>query len=260
MKRLAILACVALALAAASWVVRPRVPAAERGRRLAERTGCFACHGPEGTRGAGNPGRNDRAVPNFEDDVMMYADSPQQIREWIEDGVSAKKAQSETWKKQRALGALKMPAFEHRLSPSQIEDLVAFVQAMSDAPDPADPADSLAAHGLERAKALGCLGCHGPNGRLARPNPGSLKGYVPSWDGDDFPELVRNRTEFDEWVERGVSARFEHDRLARYFLDRATLHMPAYRDHLEPGDLDALWAGVTWTRARTDSSSPRRNP
>ena len=239
---------------AAAWVLRPLLPAAERGRRLAERTGCFGCHGPEGTRGAGNPGRNDRTVPNFEDDVMMYADSPQQIREWIRDGVSAKKAKSETWRKQRALGALKMPAFKRRLTASQIDDLVAFVQAMSTVPD---PTDSLAAHGAERAKALGCFGCHGPGGRLARPNPGSFKGYVPSWDGDDFPTLVRDRSEFDQWVEHGVNARFEHDRLARYFLDRATMRMPAYKDHLEPGDLDALWACVQWTRG---SSTPRRNP
>jgi mono/diheme cytochrome c family protein len=243
MRRLAlVLLVIVLAVA---WVARPRLPAAERGRRLAERTGCFGCHAAEGTRGAGNPGRNDRTVPNFEDDVMMYADSPQQVREWITDGVSAKKAQSETWRAQRALGALKMPAFKRRLTSAQVDDLVAFVEATSAAPD-----DSLAARGLERAKTLGCLGCHGPAGRFARPNPGSLKGYVPSWDGADFPELVKDRAEFDQWVGRGVNARLEHDRVARYFLSRATLRMPAYRDHLEPGDLDALWACVQWTRAR----------
>jgi hypothetical protein len=71
---------------------------------------------------------------------------------------------------------------------------------------------------------------------------------VPSWDGRDFPELVRDRAEFAEWVERGVSRRFERDPLARFFLDRAVLEMPAYRNHLEPGDLDALWAYVQWLR------------
>jgi mono/diheme cytochrome c family protein len=244
MKRL--LALVLLAgLVVGAWVLRPRLSAAERGRRLAEQTGCFGCHSAEGTRGAGNPGRTDRTVPNFEDDVMMYADAPQQIREWIEDGVSAKKSHSETWRKQRALGALRMPAFKRRLSDHQVDDLVAFVEANSDAPD-----DSLAARGLERAKALGCVGCHGPAGRFARPNPGSFKGYVPSWDGDDFPDLVRDRAEFEQWVERGVNARLEQSPPARYFLGRATLRMPAYKDHLEPGDLDALWACVQWTRAR----------
>jgi len=241
---------VLLLLAAAGFLsgwreLRPRLPAAERGRRLAEQVGCFGCHGPEGTLGAGNPGRTDRTVPTFTGDVMMYADSPQQIREWIQDGVSAKRAASETWRRQRALGALRMPAFKNRLSSSQVEDLVAFVLAMAGQPE---SEDSTIAWGAARAESLGCSGCHGPAGRMSRPNKGSLKGYVPSWDGEDFPELVRDRAEFDQWVERGVSARFEGNPLARYFLRRATLKMPAFRTHLAPGDLDALWAYVEWTR------------
>jgi len=111
------------------------------------------------------------------------------------------------------------------------------------------PDDSLAGLGLQRAEALGCVGCHGPGGRLARPNGGSWKGYIPSWDGGDFPELVRDSTEFRQWVERGVSRRFEGDRLASYFLRRAVLRMPAYEKHLEPGDVGALWAYVTWLRS-----------
>ena len=245
-----LIAVVVLALAlvggiAAAFVFRPRLPAAERGRRLAERTGCFSCHGPGGIRGAANPGRTDKTVPTFESDVMMYAKSPDEIHEWIHDGVTAKKAASRTWRAARDSGVLKMPAFKGRMNERQMEDLVAYVMAMSGMPE---PEDSLSAYGLERAEALGCVGCHGPGGRLAKPNPGSLKGYVASWDGDDFPELVRDSTEFGEWVKRGVGRRFEHNRLARVFLDRAVLKMPAYERHLEPGDLEALWAYVTWLR------------
>ena len=231
---------------AAFILLWPRLPAAERGRRLAERTGCFACHGPGGIRGTANSGRTDRSVPNFEGDVMMYAKTPEEIHEWIHEGVTAKRARSETWRKQRDQGALKMPAFKGRMSEAQMEDLVAFVMASSGMPA---PEDSLAARGLERAEALGCVGCHGPGGRLAGRNPGSLKGYIPSWDGADFPELVRDRAEFDEWVERGVGRRFEENPLARFFLERAVIAMPAYRRHLEPGDLDVLWAYVQWLRS-----------
>src|SRR5437867_11444012 len=91
-----------------------------------------------------------------------------------------------------------------------------------------EPGDSLAAQGLERADDLGCVGCHGPGGRLARANPGSWKGCVPSWDGADFPDLVRDSTEFRQWVERGVSRRFEASPFAQFFLRRAVLKMPAY--------------------------------
>src|SRR5205085_6796287 len=124
-----------------------------------------------------------------------------------------------------------------RITSRQLDDLVAFVEAASafEAPD-----DSLAQLGIDRAEALGCTGCHGAGGRYARPNPGSLKGYVPSWDGIDWPELVHGRPEFDEWVQKGISRRFDEQPAAKFFLRRAALHMPAYERHLEPGDLDAL--------------------
>jgi len=228
------------------FVFKPHLPAAERGRRLAERTGCFACHGPEGLRGTANPGRTDAAVPGFEGDVVMFAHGPDELREWIRDGVTAKRAKSQTWREQRDKGALKMPAFKTRLNEGQIEDLVAFVMVESGAPE---PDDSLALRGIDRAEALGCVGCHGPGGRLARRNPGSLKGYIPSWDGQDFPELVASRVEFDQWVEDGVSERFKSNPMARYFLGRAVLKMPAFRGHIETGDLDALWAYIEWLRS-----------
>jgi mono/diheme cytochrome c family protein len=240
-----VVAVLLVGLGTAVLTFRPHLPSAERGRRLALRTGCFACHGPEGTRGAANPGRTDKTVPTFEGDVMMFAKSREQIREWIHDGSTEARRNSETWRKQRASGTLRMPAFGRRLSARQIDDLVAFVEAMAGS---IEPEDSRVQHGLERSHALGCDGCHGPGGRFARPNPGSLKGYVPSWDGRDFPELVKDSTEFREWVERGVSRRFATNPLARWFLDRAVLHMPGFEKHLAPGDVEALWAYVLWLR------------
>jgi mono/diheme cytochrome c family protein len=231
---------------AALFVIRPYLPAAERGRRLAEEMGCFGCHGPGGIRGAMNPGRTDGSVPNFQGDVMMFADDPEEIHEWIHNGVTAKRQQSATWRAQRESGILKMHAFKGRISEDRMHDLVAYVMAIAGMPA---PEDSLAARGLERADSLGCVGCHGAGGRLARRNPGSLKGYVPSWDGKDFPDLVRDSTEFRDWVEDGVSDRFEHDALAQFFLRRAVLKMPAYEKHLQSGDLDALWAYVRWLRS-----------
>lgn len=227
-------------------VLRPGLTPAERGRRLAERAGCFACHGPEGREGVPNPGRTDRTVPNFTDDVMMFAKDEEGVREWIRDGVTAAKARSATWREQRAKGALRMPAFERHLNSRQIQDLVVFVQASAGRPE---PADSLAMAGLRRAQALGCAGCHGAGGRFERPNPGSFRGYVPSWDGRDFPDVVRSRAEFGEWVERGLSRRFERSALAQFFIQRATLKMPAFERHLELGDVDALWAYVQWLRS-----------
>lgn len=234
-----------------AWLVlwttalRPKLNAVERGRRLAEKTGCFGCHGPEGLQGTSNPGAAGQNVPSYRT-LMMYAKNEQEVREWISDGVPAARRKSEAWRTNRDASALRMPAFGKRLSSREIDDLVALVMAASGehAPD-----DSLALAGRERARDLGCTGCHGSGGQYSRPNPRSLKGYIPSWDGADFPDLVKNRHEFDEWVERGVTTRFESNPVARYFLRRAVLHMPAYKRFLNPGDLDALWAYVTWLRS-----------
>jgi len=246
----ALAACVGLVMAR-----RAQVPSAERGRRLAERTGCFGCHGPGGLRGANNPGRTDKTVPNFQDDVMMYAKTPEEIHEWIQNGVTRKKAASITWRADRDRGTLRMPAFKGRMTEHEIADLAAYVMAVSSM---TESGDSLAAQGLRRAEDLGCVGCHGPGGRLARGNPGSWKGCIPSWDGADFPELVRDSTEFRQWVEHGVSRRFDRNPLAAFFLRRAAVKMPAYERHLRDGDVPALWAYVTWLRSGASRDGDRR--
>jgi len=246
-----VLVALAAGIGVAFFVTRPQITAAERGRRTAEANGCFACHGPEGIRGVPNPGRAEGKVPNYEGSIMMYAETEEEIREWIRDGGTKSRFQSTSWLADRRHGVLRMPAYGDRLSKREIDDLVAFVMARAEMPV---PGDSLALYGRDRAGALGCFGCHGAGGRFSRPNPGSLKGYVASWESPDFAELVRSRAEFGEWVEEGVGRRFRNDRIAKLFLSLPPLHMPAYRDHLEAGDVDALWAYVTWLRAGGSSS------
>jgi hypothetical protein len=51
-------------------------------------------------------------------------------------------------------------------------------------------------------------------------------------------------------VEDGVGHRFRSNPVAQFFLRRAPLHMPAFKKHLAPGDVEALWAYVTWLRAQ----------
>ena len=202
-----------------------------------------------------NDGRTDVSVPNWTGDLMMYARDSSQIREWIANGVTAARAKSLSWQEERDKGVLEMPAFGRRLSREQIDDLVAYIMAIQNHDT---PSDSLAIIGQARIDSLGCIGCHGAGGRLSRPNPGSFKGYVPSWSGPDFPDLVRDRQEFDQWVTSGISKRFENNPLARYFLDKAVLKMPAFREHLKPGDLDAIWAYIFWLRAEASSGTAEK--
>lgn len=250
-RRRTILVLVLILLVAAGggvWFrfLRPHLPPAERGRRLAQASGCFNCHGPGGIRGAPNPGRPYPEVPNFESDVMMYAQDAKEIRQWIRDGVTTGRRESESWKRERDASLLAMPAFGDRFSDRELDDLVAFVQVTAGR---GAPKDTAARAGWSRARALGCFGCHGPGGRFAPPNPGSLKGYIPSWKGADFSDVVHDETEFRQWVEHGISERFRKNRLARVFLERAAIEMPAFERFLEPGDVEAIWAYVQALRA-----------
>ena len=64
--------------------------------------------------------------------------------------------------------------------------------------------------------------------------------------------MDRNRihrgARFREWVERGVSRRFERNSAAMFFLRRAPVRMPAFERHLEPGDVAEIWAYIEWLR------------
>ena len=243
---IAALGVLVVALGAAISIFRPNLTPVERGRRLAEANGCFGCHGPEGIRGTPNPGFDEKKVPGYDSSLMMHVDNEKEVREWIRDGGTKSLWASETWKEERKHIVLKMPAFRDRLSGREIDDLASFViaSAMYRAPE-----DSLALAGRDRAEALGCFGCHGTGGQFARRNPGSLKGYIPPWDGADFTELVGGEAEFREWVEEGVGRRFRSNPIAQFFLKRAPLKMPAFREHLERGDVEAIWAYVQWLRS-----------
>ena len=224
---------------------RSQLPPAERGRRIAQREGCFTCHGPGGIHGAPNPGSS-AGVPDFGSDELRRA-SDDLIREWIRDGISGVRAKDEEWLKRREAALIEMPAFGDKVTTGEVDDLVAFVKSAGEINPPTTP---LERRGYDRARELGCFGCHGPGGQLSPPNPGSLKGYIPSWDGEDFPQAVRGREEFDQWVEYGISDRFKDSPFANVYLERATIQMPAFTDHLRPGDLEALWAYIEWLRSQ----------
>lgn len=241
-----LLLAVALALGAYHWWRTKNVSAVQRGFEVAARHGCFNCHGPAGTRGMPNPGYGLDDVPAFTGGLMtMYAKNEAEIREWIQDGM-AKSVRDDP--KQRALrqkAIIAMPAWRGVIGGGDLDDLVAFVKAASDFEKPQEePAEE----GRRLAAKLGCFNCHGPQGRGCAPNPGSFMGYVPSWDGADFPELAENDAEVREWILDGVTRRFRDNSVARYFLERQQVKMPAYRGHLGDSDVDRLVDYVHWLR------------
>jgi mono/diheme cytochrome c family protein len=217
-----------------------------RGWTVAEKHGCFACHGAGGYRGMANPGHGLEDIPPWSGGLItMYADNEGEIREWIEDGMPKRLRNDPEQMKLRSGAAIAMPAFRGSLREGEVRALVAYVKAVSDFEK---PEDDKAAEGRQVATKFGCFNCHGPQGRGALDNPGSLKGYIPGWDGPDYAELSRNDEEAREWILDGVARRLRDNRLARFFLDRQKIVMPAYRAHLKPEEVDALLAYIHWLR------------
>lgn len=253
MRRLLAIVVALAALAGAgglSWWRSHNVGPVARGARLAAERGCLSCHGaggrladPDGSRGIGS-------VPAFEhDDVTSYARSEAEIREWILDGILRRLREKE---EPAEVPLIRMPAWRGRLSPAEVDHLVAFVKAVSDF----DPLPEVAAAGRDVAARLGCFSCHGLQGRFDTPNPGSLKGYIPSWSGADFPELVRDDGEIREWVRDGGPRRLRANPVAAFFLRRQAIRMPAYGDRVSEDEIRQVIVYIRRLRGGGASPAP----
>ena len=223
----------------------------QRGRRVAERMGCFGCHGPSGAAGIANPG-TDGTVPAWSDGTwMMYNDTEADVRAWIVDGHAPGTAVDPA-------ALIQMPAYKGRLADAELDDLTAYVLTEMQFGDPGGQA----AAGHEAAHRLGCFGCHGAEGRGLVANPGAFKGYIPAWDGADYAELVESPEELRQWVRNGVSDRFRDNPAARRFVERQVIQMPAYKDKVSDADLAAIQAYIEWVRKNPRDgkigASPRR--
>lgn len=219
---------------AVAWWRTANIGPVQRGADLAEAQGCFRCHG-----GPGASPLLPRAFAEL-DDL-----DPATLREWILDGMPRRVREDPESRKALEAAAIRMPAWRNRLSAAQVDDLVAYVRASAAADV---PENATARNGYAVAERLGCFRCHGPGGRGAGSNPGSLKGYIPSWDGADFAELVASDGELREWVLDGRPQRLQANLLARFFLDRQAIRMPAFRGRLTEEELRALEAYIGWLR------------
>lgn len=217
-----------------------------RGRALAREAGCLACHDPYRGEEIPNPHSRWGTVPRFEaGNAMMYVDSRQEIEEFIRFGAP------QAWLMDFEASArlldqrVRMPAYDERLSDSEIADLTTWASVIEGVEV---AGDSQAADGRDLAREHGCVSCHGLEGAGGLPNPRSLVGFIPGFLGANFTDLVKSRAEFDEWIRTGSLDRLEGNPLARRAFRRQALSMPAYGESLTEEDLDALWAWVQAAR------------
>jgi mono/diheme cytochrome c family protein len=236
----ATLAAGAVLVLVAGWWRSRNLGAVQRGFAAAERNGCFNCHGPAGLAGFDGPAAIG-AVPALGGELAGRPLAEPAIRRWILEG---RPAHLEGDGGDEG-GVFRMPAFRGVLSAREADEVVAYVQAVAGGDL---PAAGPARDGHEAAARLGCFQCHGPAGRGDAANPGSLKGYIPSWAGADFPELVRDDSEARAWVLDGGPRRLREHPVARFFLARQAIKMPAYRGRISEAEIEAVLAYIGWLR------------
>lgn len=228
------------------WWKAPLYSHFSRGKHLAEKLGCFTCHGPGGIEGISNPGSEEKTVPSWDGGtLMMYAQTDDEIREWILDGMPQRMRDDPEEMEEHSEMLIQMPAYRDKISDQGLEDLLGFFKTVAGAQKILDP---IVRKGRETALAKGCFGCHGPEGKSPMPNPGSLKGYIPPWDSSDFEELVKNDHELEEWILKGITTRYQKNGLAMHFVTGQKIHMPAYEKHLTKDELEALKAYIKWVK------------
>jgi hypothetical protein len=198
--------------------------------------------------GVKNLGSREGEVPAFvEQTQMMYVTSTAELREYVLDGMPERRKADADYRAQVEAALVRMPSYRPFVTPGKVDDLVAYLRAASGQILPAD--DPQAFRGAELAIDLECFACHGPMGAGGVPNPGSFKGYVPSFWGTDFDDLVRDDAELRQWLRDGRVPRIAEHPIGGWFFRRQALKMPAYHDRLTPEETDALMAYVRWIRA-----------
>jgi mono/diheme cytochrome c family protein len=257
-KILGLLLLVGLVLGIAGTVVlqierQPESSPVSRGARLAEQAGCFACHGrgdeePRfNLRPASPDGWRRKANPSL---ASLDIDKVDELVDWITHGVVAREAESH-----KKL-FIRMPAYQDRISPGEIEDIAAWILAERlKYTAPSNPtsspvtkpmtSDQLLVAGDPLARAQGCYQCHGELGQGGVANPASFKGYIPGFQGKDFLKLTDQgaRSEILHWIDHGRGQAIESGLLggiARKYFNEQAIPMPGYRDQLTPAEKDLL--------------------
>ena len=226
---------------------RAETTPALHGVAVARQLGCFACHGTEGRGGVTDPGSRNGRIPGWDHATVacLVADE-QELKDWILDGQPVRLKKLATVARRAPL--VPMPAYRRRINETDLADLLTYFRAVSlFGKEMTEPVYE----GWKVADRLGCFGCHGPSGTGGYPNPGSFKGHIPAWEGDEFPELVKDDAELAEWILNGHPRRLWENPLARHFLEGQVIQMPAYRAHLSADEQARLVAYFQWLRKKT---------
>ncbi len=216
----------------AGWLLWSSATTAEqtpytRGATLAEAHGCLACHSGALTGAMEVPPLQGCELPVEEFQSWVLYGGPQaQIGQAPQSGFG-------------------MPAYEGRLNPQDLQDLLAWSQ-IAGHETPTQGVLSELARAEQVAHKAGCFDCHGPLGQGGIKNTGSFTGAIPGFSGEQFKHLCDDSdpAAIEEWIRHGASERFlSGDPLAglgRSFMSRQLTKMPAYQGVLSDEEIALL--------------------
>lgn len=168
----------------------PSDPHVAMGAHLFVQFACASCHGMQGDGGASSD------VPALKDVGQSLTVSA--LSSIINHGVGDPTNAQHPY----------MPVWGPVISTSQVNDLVAYLQAglpkVRDAtpvPVPRDQGDAVA--GAALYVRYGCINCHGPSGLGGVPNPLSEDKTIPSLSGQDFREEFNTDAKITEMIRSG---------------------------------------------------------
>jgi mono/diheme cytochrome c family protein len=114
---------------AASDFETPQDEKADEGRKVAERMGCFNCHGPQGRGAAPNALAFKGYIPPWDGpDFVELARDDAEAREWILDGASKRVAGSATGRFFLERQPIKMPAYRGHLTDAEVDRLLDYIR------------------------------------------------------------------------------------------------------------------------------------
>lgn len=246
MKKWPIITLIILITILAGWffssILSPEDTTMRRGRAVAEKYSCYACHSADGLKGYPNPGSKYSTVPSWQGGTaMMFIHGPDDIRHWVMDG----HLPDETGD---TAALVPMPAYRFAMSEKEFQDLELYLRAVMEI---IKIDDETAKEGYDLAKKTGCFSCHGPYGLGGTSNYGGLKSYTPGWEGDDYADLVRNEEELIHWIKHGELDRIKKNPLARYLTRNRVIEMPAYKDVLDDKQVALIVHYIDWLRRQS---------
>jgi mono/diheme cytochrome c family protein len=168
----------------------PSDPHVAMGAHLFVQFACSACHGEQGTGGVSPD------VPVLSDVGNQL--SVAQLTTIINHGLGESANPQKPY----------MPVWGPVISSSQVNDLVAYIQAglpeVNDAtPVPVPSGQGAAVAGAALYVKYGCINCHGPSGLGGVPNPESEDKTIPPLSGQDFRDEFNTDEKIKSMIRSG---------------------------------------------------------